>query len=106
MPFDNFFKSGYKRSGRKLRRAHIAALYKQQWPEGSQNGPKAKLEMRGGGRDWWHFTDVPAICAEEEAEAWRRANPGYAFRVETPEVKKKPEIIYKEPRRIKRWRDH
>lgn len=63
----------------------MAARHKRGWPEGSQYAGKQGMEMKGGGKDWWHFLDVPKKEMEEELRKWRRENPGYEFRVkETP----------------------
>lgn len=80
MPFDKFFSSGHKRKQSESER--MAARHRLQWPEGTQKEAKIKLFMRGGGRDWWHFLDVPASCIAEELDAWREMNPGFDFRAE------------------------
>ena len=105
MPFDKYFSSKHKRGiGAKARRAAIAAKYS--WPEGSQNGPKVAIEMRGPGRpDWWHIADTPAKHAAEDVEMWERANPGYEFRALPPPSKPEPPVP-KEPRRALRWQSH
>lgn len=82
MPFDNFFKSGYRR--KEQRSAIVAARHRRSWPAGTQYEAQTKLEMRGGERpEWWHFLSVPQSQAGHELSEWREANPGFEFRIVT-----------------------
>ncbi len=84
MPLDKYFQSAWKPKARLS--TIIAAQHKHAWPRDAQyhgrgSGGKVKLEMRGGGRDWWHFLDVAAEQVEAELSLWRRDNAGFEFRV-------------------------
>ncbi len=80
---DKYFESGWK--AKVPVSTIIAAQHKHAWPRDAQyhgrGSGTVKLEMRGGGRDWWHFIDVEASEVETELSLWRRDNAGFEFRV-------------------------
>lgn len=83
MPFDKFFSSQAKRKATPgLQKMKVAAaIHRRSWPAGNRYERSVALWMKGGGRDWWHFVNVPARTAQDELEAWRDNNPGFEFKV-------------------------
>lgn len=79
MPFDKFFQSNAKRKAGPVQT--VAAQHRARWPKGQPFERNVALMMKGGGRDWWHFVNVPASIAQTELEAWRENNPGFEFKL-------------------------